>query len=62
VKIAVRTTGSRNADHVAEQLPFSGSWKFRAVEGWADGSWLEGKRRCWADVAVLAFHDGFRTR
>jgi hypothetical protein len=58
VTVAVRTSGSRNSDHDAETKPQAGGWDFPPVANWTepgDGT----KRRCWADVAVLCFHDGW---
>lgn len=60
ITIAVRTTGSRNADHSPDTPPQAGSWNFPPVASWdPDNPEVSEKRRCWAAVAVLAFHDGF---
>jgi len=64
ISIAVRTTGSRSTDHIGAEgrAPFAGSWKFPPKMAWDPdlSDWSpEPPRRCWADVAVLAFHDGF---
>lgn len=59
ITIAVRTTGSRNADHTPDTPPHAGSWNFPPVESWdPENPDVSEKRRCWAQVAVLAFHDG----
>lgn len=65
ITIAVRATGSRSTDHNRDdgQKPFAGNWKFPAKIAWNPKThdWDAGEpRRCHADVAVLAFHDGFK--
>jgi len=57
ITIAVRTSGSRNSDHDEKTPPQAGGWSFPAVANWSDEPSDE-TRRCWADVAVLCFHDG----
>lgn len=61
ITIAVRATGTRNADHGPEHPDYLGEWTFRPVQGWVGDDFLSGgeTRRCWADVAVLAFHEGW---
>ena len=64
ISIAVRATGSRSTDHlgVEGKAPFGGSWRFPAKSAWdpRTADWDPAPpRRCWADVAILAFHDGF---
>lgn len=65
ITIAVRATGSRSTDHVGDESrkPFAGNWKFPATAAWNSEThdWDEGDpQRCRADVAILAFHDGFK--
>lgn len=64
ISIAVRATGSRSTDHfgVEGKAPFGGSWRFPVKSAWDSltADWDPAPpRRCWANVAVLAFHDGF---
>lgn len=56
ITIAVRTSGSRNSDHDDDTEAQRGGWKFSPVQNWTD-SGDGSERRCWADVAVLCFHD-----
>ena len=64
ITIAVRATGSRSTDHDRSGVKpaFAGNWKFPPKQAWnmETHDWDAGEpRRCHADVAVLAFHDGF---
>lgn len=64
ITIAVRATGSRSTDHIGDEsrTPFAGNWKFPAKQAWNTEThdWDGGDpQRCRADVAVLAFHEGF---
>lgn len=58
ITIAVRTSGSRNSDHDAVTKLQAGGWDFSPARSWTDPD-DESERRCWADVAVLCFHDGW---
>lgn len=60
ITIAVRSTGARSTGHTELTKPFGGSWSFGAKYAWLGQQWADGAaRRCWADVVVLAKHDGF---
>ena len=61
ITIAVRTTGTRNIDHTADDMPWKAAWSWpRGKQAWDDdGTVRVDGRRCKAEVAILALHDGW---
>ena len=61
ITIAVRTTGTRNIDHTADEVPWKAAWSWpKGKQAWDDdGTIRVDDRRCKADVAILALHDGW---
>lgn len=61
ITIAVRTTGTRNIDHKRDDPPWKATWSWpKGKEAWGDDrSVTPDTRRCRADVAILALHDGW---
>lgn len=61
ITIAVRTTGTRNIDHTADDRPWKAAWSWpTGKQAWDnDGTIRDDTRRCKADIAILALHDGW---
>ena len=67
VTIGVRTTGARGEAYLDSDADYRGKWEFRAVGAFdpVERQWRktldslqDETKRCWADIAVLAFHRG----